>query len=627
MKHFLSLFAVLFYFTINVYSQNNQIVDYKKIKHENNFSNTQKLDCFLLLIEQNRYIDSISTKNIVYEALLWSKTINDKAVKSEIHSAFCFLTKTSIHYFKNSKLDYFHSKEALKLAKESNDNKALSYAYLAKGNIEIAEDKLDIAIRSFLQAENFALKTNNYHLQSIAYLYLTSLYRKIGDFDNEFITAKKALEKAKLSKNKNADIAAAYMALANAYSISYTDGMYDDEKTKEKTNFDLAIDSFQKCATFSKMPDVYRKNNISESYYGVAAIYFWKDQIKNREIISKYLDLTEQFLREYSNPKFYCSTKIFRVQYLIKDGKLTEAKKILEELDKLYDTFSSDIKIVNIFSYSNAIVYRDLGDFKESVSWYNDVIVTYQMLYNTNRNIAVKKAEAKYINKTKILELAQAQKDIKYQRNQKIWGFTIAVITVIGMFFMYRFYKSRQSEQVIRQQLLRKQKEEAELYAKLQAQEAKQIAVEKQIEQQQKEQFQKQFMASILQMERKNEILTNLKTTINEIELVQKNPEIKKVNKIIDHGFTLDDDFENFKMNFENVYPSFFNQLQQKASGELSQLDLKYCAYINMGLTNKEIANLLNIEPASVRMTRYRLKQKLALEKEDDLTEFIRVLN
>ncbi|WP_447642314.1 MULTISPECIES: helix-turn-helix transcriptional regulator [Chitinophagaceae] len=41
-------------------------------------------------------------------------------------------------------------------------------------------------------------------------------------------------------------------------------------------------------------------------------------------------------------------------------------------------------------------------------------------------------------------------------------------------------------------------------------------------------------------------------------------------------------------------------------------------------MDTKQIAQLLNVEPKSVRMTRYRLKQKFGLEKETDLMSFLR---
>jgi DNA-binding CsgD family transcriptional regulator len=335
------------------------------------------------------------------------------------------------------------------------------------------------------------------------------------------------------------------------------------------------------------------------------------------------LDLTEQNLKNQPNIRLFCKSKILRVDHLLMENKLQEAKKTLQEVDKNYDYFKDDIRLVNLFSFYNAKLYYSLQDYKVSANWYNDVIVTYQMLYNTNRNSVVKKAEAKYINKTKILELAQAKKDNQNQRNQKYLGFSLAIISGLGLLFAFGTFKYRQREQLAKNELLEKQKTEAELYGKLQEQVAKRLNLEIEIEMQQKELLQKQLMSSALQMERKNKIMHDLKLTISKTETIAKNIEVRNINKIIEAGFAIDDDFDTFKMNFENVYPSFFTRLIQKAEGELSQLDLKYCAYINMGLTSKEIANLLNVEYTSVRMAKYRLKQKLLLDKQSDLTLFI----
>jgi DNA-binding CsgD family transcriptional regulator len=99
--------------------------------------------------------------------------------------------------------------------------------------------------------------------------------------------------------------------------------------------------------------------------------------------------------------------------------------------------------------------------------------------------------------------------------------------------------------------------------------------------------------------------------------------EIRQVHKLIDENLDLDTDFGRFSKNFELVYPNFFSKLQQRSAENLTQLDLRYCAYIQMGLSSKEMSNLLNVDPASIRKARYRLKQKLNLGKEDDLNDFI----
>ena len=45
-----------------------------------------------------------------------------------------------------------------------------------------------------------------------------------------------------------------------------------------------------------------------------------------------------------------------------------------------------------------------------------------------------------------------------------------------------------------------------------------------------------------------------------------------------------------------------------------------------MNLSTKEIATMLNVLPDSVLKSKYRLKKKLQLDKEDDLTQFLNTL-
>ena len=50
---------------------------------------------------------------------------------------------------------------------------------------------------------------------------------------------------------------------------------------------------------------------------------------------------------------------------------------------------------------------------------------------------------------------------------------------------------------------------------------------------------------------------------------------------------------------------------------------LKYCAYIYLQMSTKQIAQVLHVEAQSVRMFKYRLKQKFSLPKEADLETFL----
>jgi DNA-binding CsgD family transcriptional regulator len=46
-------------------------------------------------------------------------------------------------------------------------------------------------------------------------------------------------------------------------------------------------------------------------------------------------------------------------------------------------------------------------------------------------------------------------------------------------------------------------------------------------------------------------------------------------------------------------------------------------ALLKMNLSNKEIANILNISGAGIKKARYRLRKKLGLETTDSLEELV----
>ncbi len=79
-------------------------------------------------------------------------------------------------------------------------------------------------------------------------------------------------------------------------------------------------------------------------------------------------------------------------------------------------------------------------------------------------------------------------------------------------------------------------------------------------------------------------------------------------------------------MQIQQLHPYFFNRLHEKATQKLTPLDLRYCAYIYLQMNTKQIAQVLHIEPQSVRMSKYRLKQKFGLDKPVDFEAFLRRL-
>jgi DNA-binding CsgD family transcriptional regulator len=89
---------------------------------------------------------------------------------------------------------------------------------------------------------------------------------------------------------------------------------------------------------------------------------------------------------------------------------------------------------------------------------------------------------------------------------------------------------------------------------------------------------------------------------------------------------TLEKEWENFNEYFGSVHGAFYEKINTKFP-ELSTSEKRLASLIKMNLTNREIASILNIESASVKMAKYRLKKKLNLEEEVDIQSFLQSLN
>jgi hypothetical protein len=93
------------------------------------------------------------------------------------------------------------------------------------------------------------------------------------------------------------------------------------------------------------------------------------------------------------------------------------------------------------------------------------------------------------------------------------------------------------------------------------------------------------------------------------------------LGKIRENNY-VEDSWESFRIHFEKVHPSFFNKLYLRCP-ELNNNHLKHCAYLRIGLGNKQVAGLLNISIKGVEMARYRIKKKLKLNPDESLMSYI----
>lgn len=84
--------------------------------------------------------------------------------------------------------------------------------------------------------------------------------------------------------------------------------------------------------------------------------------------------------------------------------------------------------------------------------------------------------------------------------------------------------------------------------------------------------------------------------------------------------------WNDFETRFENTFNSFYTVLLEKFPA-LTPNERKLCALIRSGLSSKDIAILTFQNPHSVDVARYRLRKKLDLTNEENLTDFLLLID
>jgi DNA-binding CsgD family transcriptional regulator len=145
-------------------------------------------------------------------------------------------------------------------------------------------------------------------------------------------------------------------------------------------------------------------------------------------------------------------------------------------------------------------------------------------------------------------------------------------------------------------------------------QETQQQQVTNQELQQQLEANQRELASTSLYVQQKNALLAELQQQLRELHrqspAAERPTALAGVQSLLQAGQYLDEDWGRFKVHFEQVHPRFFEELQGRYPALTSHEQRLYC-YFHIQLATKEIAALLNIDPASVRRAKTRLYKKI----------------
>ncbi|MEA1874658.1 MAG: tetratricopeptide repeat protein [Bacteroidota bacterium] len=268
-----------------------------------------------------------------------------------------------------------------------------------------------------------------------------------------------------------------------------------------------------------------------------------------------------------------------------------------------------------------------LQNFKEAQA-YQDSIASEKM------QIRFQELQIRYETEKMDKEIILYKKQAQERRNQNIIliiGITGFMLISVLFFYLFRTKArllSSQEEYFSQQEKMNQlQLEKKRTKNQLLKEE---ILKQKEVHRLQQEKYQaeiehksRELLTSAMHIVNKNKILSEIKNNLENITgssettlRIHTNALCKEIDKTIH----IDSDWDQFKMHFDAVNTNFFEKLETEYP-KLTKSDMKVCAYLKINLSTKEIAQIMNVSPAAVHKRFYRLRLKMKLEPNTNLTK------
>lgn len=575
-------------------------------------------------------IDTVKAYNYAYQALKMAQELHAPKQQAMAYEALSDVAR----FLDNAPKQIKFADSSYVFATESKDKEAMAYAHYALAyKYQTIGDKEKYIYYMLQSLSYFEKHKKRYDKLVNGYENLGASFSDNNDFKFCEKYTRKALQLSYESQNK--------INIANALT-SWALFLMKSAEQKSPVDFELLhraeMDYLKAIALFEEDKN---KGNINVSYgrtcLNLTSLYLYHFFETRQSKTLEYLKKTEEVCLKLNEPMQLMVMYGQQAQFYTNLNDTPNVEKVLQKVEE-YIRKNPKVS-ARYFSllYKN---YMDLAAIKNDFPSYRKYFKLYdkalgEMIDKENRikeyNASIRFETEKKSEQIKLLtENLESRKKINYLY------ITLLILGFFALVFMFLSYHFRQKAYIKTNELLQKANEEAQLVSKIKEEEAMvamleselterelQIVIqEKKINEQEKIRLQQELMTNNLQLEKKNEVLKDIQNKIQHIKS-EKTSDIKTISKTINKSMEVDEEFELLKTSLENTNSIFFSTLQEKAGGTLTKLDFKYCGYIKLGMSTKEIANHMNIETQSMRMARYRIKQKLQLNKEIDLDSYI----
>ncbi len=510
-----------------------------------------------------------------------------------------------------SKIDmdsaYYFAIKTHQIIKRQKSEIELSHLYYELGNLYTQRSDYELSLQYLSKSRELIKTTKDSTL-------LCDVITGIGvvyDFQSEDSIAEVYyLESLKIAEaiHYESGIASAYLNLGSIHK--------HDDPVHANRYFRKAIASYKKLNDKKSLSLCY--NNLGNLY----ASYQSFEQAEDNYILS--LDLKKETGNLHGQAVTLNNLAYLNFEQAQAEAEITEKNKHLEKsINYAQQSLEISKKTKSLYTQRNSYgtltrAFYALQRYKEALDAQARFMEVKDDIFTIEKQSTIEAIEAQYRTEKYALQIDAMKKEQQLSKSRN----TLIIISIIALLL---FSVS------VTMSLITKRKKDKLIYEK-----EKQIAKielekkeEKERELNQELEFKsKQLSSHALNMIQKNEILNSVKSDIMELKGKLPDSNQKNVNQIltkIKFSKTQEKDWELFRKYFEEVNAKFYIKLQA-INPDLSLNDKRICALIKLNMSSREICQVLNIAPNSLKSAKYRLKKRLNLDPEIDMDSYLREL-
>ncbi|WP_264510590.1 tetratricopeptide repeat protein [Flavobacterium sp. N1719] len=359
---------------------------------------------------------------------------------------------------------------------------------------------------------------------------------------------------------------------------------------------------------FKQAETLFKRNKVS--VYLPGALIAQADLfVKNKQFQAADIAYSKAWnlAKATQNQQAMVSALLGQAKRLVATNQYGTAITVLEQAWTLTPKLTDKSFAIQVLD-QQAAVHDRLGDYAASSRFRQKLIALKDTFFTEERERMARSLALQFElgEKDRQLNLVTREKEWTRQTNTILWALLGVIVVAFSLIYFYlKRYQKRDRE------LLRAK----EAYMQL-------LEEQKQLKEQQYtrdlEHREQQLSSMTLQMLEKNELLENIQSLVKE----KQNGFEGQLLRLVQQQGIQDRVWKDYDVVLENANRHFYERLKQRFP-EISANDLKLCALIKMNLSIKEMAAILNISPDSVKTARHRLRKKLQMQTEDNLTEFL----